>query len=209
VMDRLLRMLKFRRKIRNRTKGESRVRWVGETIMIDQVKFSMTDLRTAVHGLLQTAKRRMRVDLMRLDEEDGGVDKMPKIDLTQIKDAPGEMGEGFSFLSLKENDWEVDGYQWMIGRLQDYVGRVEVDEDGKKKLILKGRVVKDWIAKLKQFKEELFVLVHLTGGAPARGTEIVSIKSENGADGRVGRGIFCRQGVSVICDNIQQDNRDE
>jgi len=104
VMDRLLRMLKFGREIRNRTKGESRVRWVGETIMIDQVKFSMTDLRLAVHGLLETTKRRMRVDFMRLDEEDDGVGKMPKIDLAQIRDAPGQMSEGFSFLHLEENN---------------------------------------------------------------------------------------------------------
>jgi len=40
----------------------------------------------------------------------------------------------------------VDGYEWMIRRLQDHFGRVEVDEDGPKKLILKERVLKDWIA---------------------------------------------------------------
>jgi hypothetical protein len=47
---------------------------------------------------------------------------------------------------------------------------------------------------VKSFKEELFVLVHLTGGAPARGTEIISIQHENGKDSRAQRGIFIDKG---------------
>ena len=192
VMDRLLRMLKYGREIRNRTKGEGRVRWEGDVVIIDQLRFSIKDLRTVVHGLVETAKKTLRVDLMRLGEEDdGGEEEMPKFDLGKIKDAPGEMTEGFNFLSLQENEWEVDGYEWMSGRLNSHFGRT--DEEGR--FILKEKVTNDWISKLKRFKEELFVLVHLTGGAPARGSEIVSIKSENGPDSKVGRGVFVDRGL--------------
>ena len=55
---------------------------------------------------------------------------------------------------------------------------------------MKEGVSKDWIQQLKRFKEELFVLVYMTGRAPVRGTEIVSIRSKNRVDGRIGRGIF-------------------
>ena len=44
--------------------------------------------------------------------------------------------------------------------------------------------VEDYFKTVKQFKEELFVLVHLTAGAPARGTEIISIQHINGKDSR-------------------------
>ena len=194
VMDRLVRMLKFGREIRNRTKGEARVGWQGETVDIDGVKFRMTDLRMAVHGLLETASRRMRVDLMKLGSEDDG-QELPKIDLGKIRDAPGVMTEGFNFVQMPDNEWEVDGYEWMAGRLGDRFGRVEKDEDGVENFVVREGVAKDWIRQLKRFKEELFVLVHMTGGAPARGTEIVSVRSENGADGRTGRGIFVDRGL--------------
>ena len=54
--------------------------------------------------------------------------------------------------------------------------------------------MEDWFREVKRFKEELFVLVHLTGGAPARGTEIISIQHENGESSRAQRGIFIDQG---------------
>jgi len=54
--------------------------------------------------------------------------------------------------------------------------------------------VEDWFRKVIRFKEELFVLVHLTGGAPARGTEIISIQHENGKSSRTQRGIFIDKG---------------
>jgi len=37
------------------------------------------------------------------------------------------------------------------------------------------RGIEDWFRAVRRFKEELFVLVYLTGGIPARGTEIISI----------------------------------
>lgn len=40
------------------------------------------------------------------------------------------------------------------------------------------------------FKEELIVLCHMAGGAPARGTEVVSIRTENGESARAQRGVF-------------------
>lgn len=38
------------------------------------------------------------------------------------------------------------------------------------------------------------MLVHLTGGAPARGTEIISIQHKNGKSSRTQRGIFIDKG---------------
>ena len=48
---------------------------------------------------------------------------------------------------------------------------------------------------LKRFKEELFILVHLLGRAPARGTEIMSVRSKNREDSRTSRGIFVDRGL--------------
>jgi len=64
----------------------------------------------------------------------------------------------------------------------------------REEIIWNEKGVEDWFRKVKSFKEELFVLVHLTGGASARGTEIISIQHENGKDSRAQRGIFIDKG---------------
>ncbi|KAF2218117.1 hypothetical protein BDZ85DRAFT_208831, partial [Elsinoe ampelina] len=191
VMDRLVRMLKYGREVRNTTKGPARIAWEGEVIMVDEVKFSMPDLKMTVHGLLATCWRRMRIDLMRLGEEDKKGQELPSLELRNLQDSPGEMREGFSFLTLQSNQWSVDGSSWLAQRLLRYIGRPQ----GSKGFLLNQDAVKEWVSQLRKFKEELFVLVHLTGGAPARGTEIVSIKCQNGPDGRIGRGIFLDRGL--------------
>ncbi|CAD0048325.1 unnamed protein product [Aureobasidium pullulans] len=48
---------------------------------------------------------------------------------------------------------------------------------------------------VEKFKEQLFVLVHLTAGAPARGTESVTVAYENGVDDRGYRGVFVDNGL--------------
>jgi hypothetical protein len=49
-----------------------------------------------------------------------------------------------------------------------------------------------------RFKEELLALVHLTAGAPARGTEVLSIQHTNGDDSRAQRGIFVENGMVAL-----------
>jgi hypothetical protein len=48
---------------------------------------------------------------------------------------------------------------------------------------------------VRRFKETLFALVHLSGGAPARGTEITSIQHANSQEGVGHRGIFVDEGL--------------
>ena len=55
--------------------------------------------------------------------------------------------------------------------------------------------VEDYFRRVSRFKEELLVLVHLSAGAPARGTEILSIQHTNGEDSRAQRGIFLKDRI--------------
>ena len=51
------------------------------------------------------------------------------------------------------------------------------------------------MAAVRKFKEALFVLIHLSAGAPARGTEMTSILCENDASGVGYRGVFVEGGL--------------
>jgi hypothetical protein len=59
----------------------------------------------------------------------------------------------------------------------------------------KQKGVEDYFRRVGRFKEELLALVHLTAGAPARGTEVLSIQHTNGEDSRAQRGIFLEDGM--------------
>ncbi|KAK5011121.1 hypothetical protein LTR28_005546 [Elasticomyces elasticus] len=57
------------------------------------------------------------------------------------------------------------------------------------------KAVEGYSRKVKKFKEELIVLVHITAGAPARSTELISIQRQNGKDARSHRGVFVDNGL--------------
>ncbi|KAH0281972.1 hypothetical protein M436DRAFT_83827 [Aureobasidium namibiae CBS 147.97] len=51
---------------------------------------------------------------------------------------------------------------------------------------------------VEKFKEQLFVLVYLIAGAPARGIESVTVVYKNGVDDRGYRGVFVDNGLDEI-----------
>jgi hypothetical protein len=59
----------------------------------------------------------------------------------------------------------------------------------------KDQGVEKYFRRVRQFKEELMVLVHLSAGAPARATELTSIMSRNPMPGRGRRGIMIDDGL--------------
>jgi hypothetical protein len=96
----------------------------------------------------------------------------------------------------------VDGKKWMFKRLskeaeleekfiQGGLDRVERWDQ----IQWKQKGVEDYFRRVGRFKEELLALVHLTAGAPARGTEVLSIQHTNGEDSRAQRGIFLEDGM--------------
>lgn len=62
-------------------------------------------------------------------------------------------------------------------------------------ILWRDSAVAQYMKGVRQFKEGLFALVHLTAGAPARGTEITSIQCENSAEGIGYRGVFIDSGL--------------
>jgi len=62
-------------------------------------------------------------------------------------------------------------------------------------VVWKDQGVEKYFRRVRQFKEELMVLVHLFAGAPARATELTSIMSRNPTPGRGRRGIIVDDGL--------------
>ncbi|USP80403.1 hypothetical protein yc1106_07677 [Curvularia clavata] len=88
---------------------------------------------------------------------------IPELSLETLMDRLGELSAGYSFLKEPGNafsDWE----HWLLKRWC-------------------GGGVAAYMKRVRRFKEALFVLVHLSAGAPARGTEITSILCKNEQNG--------------------------
>jgi hypothetical protein len=87
---------------------------------------------------------------------------------------------GWSFLKDARTKWPVEGRTWMINQL-------EADHMLRRRFYSKGELskakVERYMKRADDLLELLLVLMHLTGGQPARGTELLSIRYKNTAAG--------------------------
>lgn len=202
-LDRILHMRTFGMRIAFITKSEARVSWKGNhnEVSIDQVHFSMGELRTVVHGLHEACRDRLVKQLMFLE----GEELLPPLHLKSLFDNPAELVEGWSFLQDTRN---VEAFQ--VVERESWLWKRMVGEENIRSQLLRGSHqegttsdqnlsfnmvrVEEYFRAVRQFKEELIVLCHLTAGAPARGPELISVMHENGQDSRAQRGIFIDDG---------------
>jgi superfamily II DNA helicase RecQ len=200
---RILHMRTFGLKISLTTKSAPRVAWRDgcNEVSIDQTSFTIGELRDMVHGLHETCRERLVTQLMFLQ----GEEQLPQLELKRLFDNPAELGEEWSFLQDVRNLdtlQQVRRDRWLWKRmlneekissqlLQGDLDQVASHHD----LIFNQVGVESYFRKVKQFKEELVVLCHLTAGAPARGPELFSVMHENGQDSRAQRGVFLDDGM--------------
>lgn len=192
-------------KIRYTTKAEGQISWEGDdTVLVRKIKFGMNDIRSIVHGLLAIIRTQLVEELLMLppnpDPSEWRPSELPRFDISKIADNHRVLDEGWNFFQDVRNEWAVDGEQWMGTRLFDddsirqrfirhQIGiTIECDTDA----------VTRYLRAVKKCKERLIVLVHLSGGAPGRSTELTSIQCENGKYARSQRGVFMDDGLMAF-----------
>ena len=72
----------------------------------------MDDIRTVVHGLYETVRKRLN-ELLSVGREDA----MPALDLARLCDNAVDLSEGWNFLKDCRNQFSVDGERWMWRRM--------------------------------------------------------------------------------------------
>ncbi|KAK0247290.1 hypothetical protein LTR01_008815 [Friedmanniomyces endolithicus] len=180
-------------KIRYTTNAHGQVGWSGANqyvIVVRQVQFSMDQIRSVVHGLVDTVRQRGS-GYWRAED-------MPQFDMFHIVDNHSVIDEGYNFIHDVRNQWPVDGKKW-IGRRLFVEGRIRErfmeDRENQK---FHPDAVESYMRQVKRWKEEMLVLVHMSAGAPARATELVSIQQVNGESARCHRGLMVDQGMVVF-----------
>ncbi|TKA68529.1 hypothetical protein B0A55_10261, partial [Friedmanniomyces simplex] len=97
-----------------------------------------------------------------------------------------------------------DGAKWMWQRIFDHEGirrllvtsSIEEIQAGQTECDPAG--VERYFRQVRRFKEEMMALIHMSAGAPARATELISIQHENDSQAQSQRGVFIDNGMVVF-----------
>ncbi|KAK1092972.1 hypothetical protein LTR48_003290 [Friedmanniomyces endolithicus] len=207
-LDRIYHHKTYGMKIRYTTQGEGRVSWIGERMLINNISFSMDEIRTVVHGLNDTVQQRLVRDLLWMTPGESAdtwkPPGMPAFELAMLFDNHAEMSEGWSFIQDRRHSWAVDGAEWMWQRIFDHESiqkrliTSSIEEVQAGNIQCRDVGIERYFRQVRRFKEELMVLVHMSAGAPARATELISIQHENGPQAQSQRGVFIDNGMVVF-----------
>jgi hypothetical protein len=181
-------------KIDINTTSEGHVQWRdGDVLAYKQLSFSMADFRRMVHQLVQTTQKALIEQVLLTTE----ASKLPMIPWDQLFDDPSNGSNGWNFLQDQRTPWPVDGTQWLFQRVQASEKlRERFVQTGRDQPVRQDRI-HDWFRQLDAFRGKLLALLHLTGGQPARGTELLSVRHSNTMQGGH-RNLFIENGTVVF-----------
>lgn len=140
--------------------------------------------------------------LFLLDEDESRADVVPELQLHQLTDDPVNNQHGWNFLKDKRNRavLPTSGERWMLDRVlaseslwQEFIEVRQADSSVR----WRESYVTAYQQWVDQFLRRLLVLIHMTGGQPARATELISIRHSNTPEGRH-RNLYIEHGLASI-----------
>jgi hypothetical protein len=181
--------------------------------LFGHIRFSISQLRGWIHGMVQATHVQLRRGLLLLDVDDDGkvqegATPLPRIQWGELFDDARESEVGWSFLKDPRSKWDVNGTQWLVKRVssEQRLREAFVDREasiaairagqGANGVVWQQERVEVYAEAMQVFRERLLVLMHVTGGQPARGTEVVTVQVENSRNGE-SRGIYIEDGLVV------------
>jgi hypothetical protein len=129
----------------------------------------------------------------------GDVDRraehLPQIHLSTLKDDPTIHQANYSFLQDPRNEQVLGGHERFLLRQVRQSPRLRRQFfSDPEKLLWDQQHVKQYVQLIQAFLRRLLLLVHLTGGQPARGTELLTLRWRNSACCET-RNIFLENGL--------------
>jgi superfamily II DNA helicase RecQ len=213
-IDSIQRLKAYGMKIRYTTSAEGVIDWVDDTLLYGNIRFSMPQLRSMVHGMVASSRQHLLTELMLLQVDDEGkaIDNttaLPAIHWDQLVDNPAERKTDWSFMDDERNRAAIGTQNpkgWLGRRIiqEAELKKAFIDITATRAAIAAGQATAVWNKDrveayrraMKAFRRDLLALVHMTGGLPARGTELVTVQYKNSPNGD-SRGIFIEDGLVV------------
>jgi superfamily II DNA helicase RecQ len=175
------------------TTAPGRIDWIGDQILYRDLQISMPEFRSFVHGLTHETQTILEQDLLfqRTTPE-----PLPVVDLRRLRDNPSNSQPGWNFLRDPRSVFPVSGDQWLLRRVRtqaDLCTQFFPDQNVRTPT----QTVHDYVHTVDAFRTKLWVLVHITGGQPARGTELLAVRHQNASAG-ARRNIFLDNGLVTL-----------
>jgi hypothetical protein len=182
-------------KIHYNTTSRGHVEWTGsDELLYKGLQFNMAQFRSMVHGLATESRRLLMEELLCSDQV---AEPIPSIPWESMRDNPTDERPGWNFLKDHRTRMPADGERWLfeqVGRDACIQGRFMkpgscsgVDQEA----------VEQYMGRVIEFREKLAVLMHITGGQPARGPEILSVRHSNTIKGGH-RNVFIEDSMVVF-----------
>src|SRR5436190_2328083 len=188
----------YGKKIRDSTTSLGYMVWSddGQELEYRSLQFSMTGLKQFVRQQVSQAQDQLQ-QLLLIHAEEAREDVVPKLRLQDLKDNPALSRLGQSFLTDLRNPALQGHDRWLLNRVLKHSWLQDEFFVDVQQARWKAPAVEDYLSQVDAFLEQLLLLVHITSGQPARGTELLSLQYCNAAHGRR-RNIFIENGLVTI-----------
>jgi hypothetical protein len=198
----ITRLRTYGKKIQNSTTSMGYIYWSDDdqTLSYKDLHLSMRGFRDFIAGQVTRAQVELEgLFLLHEDESREGV--VPRLALHELRDDPTNNQRGWNFLrnAATKAALEIPGERWLLDRVleADWLREefVEVRRVGEADEVLwRNEPVDEYLRQVDRFLQRLLLLVHITGGQPARATELLSLRHRNTIQGRH-RNIFIEHGL--------------
>jgi hypothetical protein len=180
-------------KIHYDTTSRGHVEWTGDELLYKELHFSMAQFRSIVHGLASESQRLLTEELLFSSK----TAPVPSVPWESIRDNPTDERPGWNFLKDQRTRMPVDGERWLFEQVgQDASIQSQFMKPGSQSGVDR-QAVERYMDRVVEFREKLAVLMHISGGQPARGLEILSVRHSNTVQGGH-RNVFIEDGMVVF-----------
>ncbi|KAI0567947.1 hypothetical protein Alg130_12407, partial [Pyrenophora tritici-repentis] len=122
---------------------------------------------------------------------------VPAVPWESIRDNPTDERPGWNFLKDHRTNMPVNGERWLFERVGESASiRSRFMKPGTQSGVDR-QAIERYMDRVVEFREKLAVLMHITGGQPARGPELLSVRHSNTVQGGH-RNIFIEDGMVVF-----------
>ena len=190
-------------KIHYNTTAVGHVNWKDKyTLEYKAIRFNMDQFREMVHQLVESTRRTLFEDMLFAQSRE----ELPHIPWEVLFDNPTNSEVGWNFINDQRSRFPIDGRGWLSERIQsqsklrdpfvrkDAAGGIDRER------------MRDWMRKVARFRGLLLILMHISGGQPARGTEILSVRHRNTTAGGH-RNMFIEDGEWCSSRGTTKDSR--
>ncbi len=206
----LIKLRSYGLSIRYNTAEKGNSYWIDDTLIFNSIELSISDLKDFIGESVASIKLLLYQDLLFNNLEIPELRQPPPyINIRDLKDDISNSEYNFNFLEdsrnidlKKESNYLLNKIlKTSILRESFIIGYSSIEQTINWNI----NRLRSYFIKIRLFKEQLLVLIHLTSGAPARGTELLSIKYRN--SDREGRGLFIEDGLISLVTSYHKNYR--